>query len=212
MKASLKNVFVGLCSAAFLLLFLSNPVQAQGILGHSADLAGNIGFSNLTGVDNNKHINFGGSFGFNPSSRATILAEYSYLPMGSVSASSGGTSASVNGDYQQFGAAGHFNLGSAKTVVPYALVAFGYARCTAGLTVSVSGSGSASGSGSLNGDYIGFGGGASIFFGKGFGLRPEFRYERQDFYVSGQSLSQNVALGTTSLFYQFGGKGKKKAK
>jgi hypothetical protein len=194
------------------LLALASPARSQGVVPRSGDLSGTFGYSNLTGVDGNKHINFGATAGVNLSSSITVCGEYGYLPMGSAPASQyvSGVTGSVNGDYQQFGGAARLNLGSSKHIVPYGVVSFGYARLSAGASVTVAGAGSGSGSASLNGDYVGFGGGASIYLGKGVGVRPDFRYERQVFYSAGTSAGQNVALVTGSLFYQWGGHGKKK--
>jgi hypothetical protein len=61
--------------------------------------------------------------------------------------------------------------------------------------------------------YVAAGGGASFYVGHGFGIRPEFRYERQQFaatVVDGISISgggQNDLRATVALFYQFGGRG-----
>lgn len=187
----------------------SAPDVGLGVTANSLDIAGNAGFSNLTGVDGNKHVNFGGSTGVNLSDRITVLGEYSYLPMGSVSASSGGTSASVNGNYHLLGGAARFYLVRPRRGAPYALVDFGYARCTAGLGVNVSGVGSANASASLNGDYAGVGGGASFYLGHNWGLRPEVRWDRQEYYYSGTSLGQNVVRESVSVFFQWGGHGKR---
>jgi hypothetical protein len=191
----------------------SSTGRAQGVLAGSGDVSGTVGWSNLTGVDGNKHINFGGSAGANISPGVTVFGEFLYLPMGSISASSvigvSGVGGSGSGNYQQYGGGARFNFASSKVVVPYAVAAFGYARESANATVTYQGQ-SGSASASLNGDYVAFGGGANVYFGKGFGVRPEFRYERQEFYSGGQSAGQNVVLASGSLFYQFGGGEKKK--
>lgn len=204
MQPVIKSALVRSCLAAVFLFLLSSPVWAQGVVARSGEVAGTVGFSNLTGVDGNKHVNFGASGGVNLTDRVAVVGEYTYLPMGSVS----GGGASGSGSYQQFGGAARFSLDRSTRVVPYALVAFGYARDSE--EVSVAGIGS--GSGSLNGDYFGLGGGASIYLSRSLGIRPEFRYERQEFYQNGNSAGQNVALGTVSVFYQWGGRGKKTAK
>jgi hypothetical protein len=210
MKSIVRSALMGLCATAFVLLVLTNSLQAQGVVTGTGEIAGNVGFSNLTGVDGNKHVNFGASAGYNLSDKLTVLGEFSYMPMGSVNASVSGGSGSAHGNYQTYGGAARYNLGSSKSVVPYAVVGFGYARCSESANINVTGLGSGSASASINGDYVNFGGGASIYLKKGFGLRPEFRYEHQEFYNSGASAGQNVALGSVSVFYQFGGQGKKK--
>ena len=195
---------------ALALLVCSCPARAQGVLARSGDVAGTFGWSTLTGVDGNKHFNYGGAAGANLSPAVTVFGEYLYLPMGSVSASDSSGAATGTGNYQQFGGGARFNFGSSKAVVPYAVAAFGYARQSATVGVTITGEGSGSASAALNGDYVAFGGGANVYFGKGLGVRPEFRYERQEFYAGGQSAGQNVALVTGSFFYQWGGEGKKK--
>ena len=133
-----------------------------------------------------------------------VVGEYAYLPMGSVSVDG----ASASGSYEQFGGAARFSLDNSTKFVPYVLGAFGYARVSA--EVSIAGEGS--GTGSLNGDYVGFGGGASVYLSRSLGIQQEFRYERQEFLLKRQPAGQNVALGTVSVFYQWGGRGKKAAK
>ena len=203
MKSIVKNLFVGLFIAAYFLFASSPTVLAQGVVARSGDVADNVGSSSLTGVDGNKHVNFGFSGGYNLTDKITVLGEYSYLPMGSVSASEGGFSAHL----QQLGGAVRFNFLSSKRVVPYAVAGFGYARSSSedGITL---GPDIANG----NGFYLPFGGGASIYLGHHWGIRPEFRNEFQAFYsvpLRGWR-GEYVALGTTSVFYQWGGRGMKK--
>ena len=94
-------------------------------------------------------------------------------------------------------------------VIPYVLVAGGGLSETA---VGTSGGMKVTASQNGFGYYIGFGGGASIYAGPNWGIRPEFRYERQHFNsttIGGSPIaaySQNYILGTVSVFYQFGGK------
>jgi hypothetical protein len=217
MQTTLRNAFLGLCIGASFLLALSYPLRAQGIAASSGDISGNVGFSSLTGVDGNKHVNFGGSAGINLWRQITILGEYTYMPMGTLTESSTGGNGIPMPDfgslsYQTIGGAARFNMSGSRIVIPYAIVGFGYARQSASATLLPgAGIGVLGGSSSsYNGEYMNFGGGASIFLGKHYGLRPEFRYERQEFYASGNSAGQNVALGTVSFFYQFGGIGKKR--
>jgi hypothetical protein len=113
----------------------------------------------------------------------------------------------VSGHIQSYGAVYRGYLSKSSRVVPYVLVAGGGLSETAvgsaqGAKVSIS----------QNGEYFGFGGGASIFVDPSWGIRPELRYERQQFSaetVDGSSFAaygQNYVLGTISVFYQFGGK------
>lgn len=211
MQQSGRKTIVYVFFAMAALLFGASTGRAQGVLAGSGDVAGTVGWSNLTGVDNKKHINFGGSAAANLSPGISVFGEYLYLPMGSIPASEivSGVGGTASGNYQQFGGGARFNFAASKVVVPYAVAAFGYVRESANATVTYDGE-TGTGSAALNGDYVGFGGGAHIYFGKGFGARPEFRYERQEFYSGGASAGQNVVLITGSIFYQFGGGEKKK--
>jgi hypothetical protein len=67
MMQILKHTSLCACFAAFSLMILSSPLQAQ-IAARSADVSGNLGFSNLSGsetVDGNKHLAFGGAGAYN---------------------------------------------------------------------------------------------------------------------------------------------------
>jgi len=195
----LNKTLVRTLSLAILLAAVTTSVWAQaasdsggGITSGSVDVSGNVGFSNLTGADGNKHINFGGAGGVNLSPRVTLLGEYTYMPMGSLTG--------VAFNTQLFGAASRFNFGSSKRVVPYAVVGLGFDRLN----------GSESGvSVNANGFYAAVGGGASLYLGKSWGIRPEFRWERQDLTFAGLVSNTNVVMGSASVFFQWGGRGKK---
>ena len=214
------------CSIAALvvLLCVSCPVRAQFVAG-SHEVSGNIGFSNLTGVDGNKHVAFGGAGVFNLTKWASIGGEYSYQMLGSSSttitqyetdailpngirATAGGTSGiNVSAHINSYGAIYRASLTKSSRIVPYALVAGGGIAATEGTTYQ-----GANVSFSQNGYYFGFGGGVSFYVRSSWGVRPEFRYERQHFMsttVDGDSIpssGENYALGTVSVFYQWGGK------
>ena len=200
MQLSLKKTVVRPLLTPLFLIALTTSISAQptpdfgkGVVAHSADIAGNVGFSNLTGADGNKHINFGGSAGVNLSPNVTILGEYAFMPMGSLSG--------VAFNTQLVGAATRFNILASKRLVPYALVGFGFDRLN----------GSESGvSVSANGSYVAVGGGASFYLGKSWGIRPEFRWERQEVTFAGLIANTNVAFGSGSFFFQWGGRGKQK--
>ncbi len=197
---SIGRILAGGFSAALLLAAIaastfaqSAPVSSGGVTAGSLDLSGNAGYSNLTGADGNNHVNFGGTAGFNLSPYAALLGEYTYMPMGSRSG--------VAFNTQLIGAATRLNIGSSKHVVPYALAAFGFDRLN----------GSESGvSVSANGSYAAFGGGASLYLGRSWGIRPEFRWERQQLTFSTLVSDTNVVLGTGSIFYQWGGRASKR--
>ena len=193
------------CVSTILLLAVSSPALAQGIAPGSGEVTGNIGFSNLKGIDNSRHISFGGSGLYNATKMVGIGFDYNYQMMGSETI--GGVK--VSGHLQTYGPVARFAFSNPSRVIPYVLVAAGGASLHAGAS-----SGNVSVGASQGGFYFGFGGGASIYAGSNWGIRPEFRYERQHFNsttIQGtpvQSGSQNYAQGSVSIFYQFGGKSK----
>lgn len=175
--------------------------QSRGYGMGTGEVSFGAGFGNLNGVDNNKHTSFSGSAGFN-SGRAAISGEYSFLPMGSITDS--GVVAKEN--LQQFGVALRLSLLERGRALPYFLVAGGFDRLTA--TASTSG---LSASASQSGGYVGIGGGANLLLAPHWGVRPEFRWERQQFAattvggvpVAGGGL--NDVRGMVGLFFTWGG-------
>lgn len=195
MRPFKRCTFVITSFIASFLVAIACPVKGQ-VLAHSGDISGYVGYGHgnyeTSGVGaTNNHIEYGGSGGINVSPSITVLGEYGFMPMGKYSG--------VNFKTQLFGGAARFNFGNSKRAVPYAVFALGGNRFTgaeSGVSVSA------------NGYYTGFGGGASIYFGRNWGTRPEFRYERQSLTFSGINAGTNVILGSCSLFFQFGGQGK----
>jgi hypothetical protein len=204
-KTFVKNAVAGLLFSALFLLVLSVPVRAQ-VLAHSGEVAGTIGYdhTSMTSVDPvetnlpTSHFFVSGSGGYNVTPYITALGEYKYDPL-----------VAVSGDTDKWhsqlaGGAARFNFTPSKKIVPYAIVGVGYYR----LTVSEVGPPSAVNM--ADGYYVNFGGGASVYCGKNWGIRPEVRYERQHATWGAQIITSNVADVSGSFFYQFGGTGKKK--
>ena len=199
MRCTLKSF----CVSMIFLLAVSSPAWAQGIAAGSGEVTGNIGFSNLKGVDNGRHASFGGSGTYNFSELIGVGFEYNYQMMGSE------TISGVTGTehMQTYGAVARFALAKSTRVVPYVLVAAGGESMR-----DVVSAGNLSVSASQSGYYVGFGGGASIYAGTNWGIRPEFRYERQQFTattidnISVGAFGQNYVQGTVAIFYQFGGR------
>jgi hypothetical protein len=186
MQSVVRKIFVGLCVSALLLLVASTPVVAQIVAG-STDVAGYFGDRNVayTGTD---FPYYGGSVGYNVNRSFTVLGEYTFMPMG--------TTSGVSFKQQQFGGAIHYNLLNVGRVGSYFVGAFNGDRLT------VAGTG-------LNGYDMAMGGGWIFFCGNNWGVRPEVRAARENFSArSPQSLV--YVSGTVSIFYQFGGKTKKK--
>jgi hypothetical protein len=175
---------------------------AQGILAGSFELSGSGGITNLNGVDNKKgHGAFGFTGLYNLDRSVAVGAEYNYLMLGSLS--EGGVTENEN--LQMYGALARVTVFSNGFIAPYVVLSGGGNRLHA--TVSA---GNLSDSASQLGGYFSTGGGVSIFLGHGFGVRPEFRYERQQFAattIDGTPVSgggQNDVRGIVALFYQFG--------
>jgi hypothetical protein len=199
-KTFVKNAVAGLCVAALFLLVMSTPARAQ-VLAHSGDIAGNVGYLHVnwdsTFLSSDNHAVYRIDGGYNVTPHVTVLGEWAYGPLGSVSGSGDGTVKT-----QIFGGGARFNLTPDKKLVPYGVVTFGGDRNT----WSISGVGSAT----YSGYYYGVGGGASYYVGKNWGVRPEFRYVRAEFGVGGVNESANAFAMTGGVFYQWGGKGKNK--
>jgi hypothetical protein len=198
-KTMMRRIFKTSIFSLLFLLAVSSAARAQGRLPGSAEVAGQVGFSSLTGVDNKKHAPFGFSGTYNASDKLAIVGEYSYQSTGSLTSS--GVTATEH--IQLFGAASRIYLVDSRRVTPYVLFAGGLARLSA----------SASGiSISQNGAYYGAGGGASIYVGSNWGVRPEFRWVRQDYVattIAGIPLrggGLNDAQGSVAVFFQFGGR------
>ncbi len=190
-------------AALVALLTLSTPVHAQ-VAARSGEVSGNVGFSNLNGIDNKKHIAFGGSGAYNLSDWTAIGFEYNYQLMGSKAEFHG---TNTTGHLQTYGLLVRISMTKSRRVDPYALIAAGGATVTA-----VASNQYATESGSQHGFYGGFGGGVSFFAGHNWGIRPEVRFERQHYMattidgIPAPSSNLSYVLGTVSVFYQFGGK------
>jgi hypothetical protein len=195
MQSVVRKIFVGLCVSALLLLVASAPLVAQ-VVAHSTDVAGFVADRNVSVPGTwGDYPYFGGSAGYNVNRSFTVLGEYAFMPMGSVSG--------ISFKQQQYGGAVHYNLLNVGRVGSYFVVAFNGDR----FTESDSGA-----SISANGYDVGFGGGWIFFCGNNWGIRPEVRAVKQHIGELDPPLGPGLvyASGTVSVFYQFGGRGKKK--
>jgi len=164
---------------------------------HSGDIGFNAGWNNAGSFKSNGTVSstaysYGGSGGFNLSENMAVLGEFQYIPEGSYD--------KVSANTQLYGGLFRYSFGKAR-VAPYVLVGGGGSRGslgTSGLSVSV------------NGGYVGFGGGASIYLGKNWGIRPEFRYNDVFFTAAGTTASARMYQATGGVFFQFGGRGTSK--
>ncbi len=196
MQTLITKAVVRVVLPALFLVVLSAPVRAQ-VLAHSGEVAGTVGYSHTSYDKPNgptaNHPFYDGSGGYNVTPYITVLGEYKYYSLGTVGVSSNHA--------QNYGGAVHFNFRPSGKVVPYGVVGGGGYRFTSsGGGLSITGTGY----------YVNFGGGVSYYLGKNWGVRPEFRYERQAFTYDTLDISANVVDASGSIFYQFGGTGKKK--
>jgi hypothetical protein len=195
--------FKSFCVSITFLLAVSLPALAQGIARGSGEASGTFGYAHVNGVTSYNHFVLGGSAFYNINQYFAAGFEYKYTPLGSE------TIGGVNGTehLQTYGGAARFAFSGSGRAVPYAVVGFGAVDEKA--IASYQG---VSESASQGGYYVSFGGGATIFGGQNWGVRPEFRFERQQFdgtSVGGlpvAAFGQNDVQGTVSVFYQFGGK------
>jgi len=177
------------CSIAALvvLLTLSTPLWAQ-VLVHSGEVAGTYSYVNSTGFSG--HQGYGGSGGINLAKRVTLVGEYSYLSLSSLSANVGQTNSTTN---ELGGVAVRINFLSDQRIVPYVVIGAGIEHVNFKV-----------------GYYDAYGGGASIYLTKNIGVRPEFRYDYElgitDVFGQPVYNYQNVYQFSGSLFFQFGGR------
>jgi len=183
---------------ALLIAFLATTTCAafaQNAAG-SVEAAGTAGYAHFSGLSDS-HFILGASAFYNFNKTVAVGFEYTYASLGSENL--GGVN--LSGHKQSFGGAGRFSMGKSRRVVPYFLAGFG--------GVTEKGTGSAGGfteSSSPSGYYYAIGGGASLFASSQWGVRPEFRYERQQFDASTgtNAYGQNDVQVIVSAFYQFG--------
>jgi len=203
MQTFAKNAVAGLLFSTLFLLVMSAPACAQ-VLARSGEVAGAIGYDHTSMTSNpsappypTSYYFYGGSGGYNVTPHVTVLGEYKFDPL---VAPTGNT---YKWHSQLAGSAARINFTPSKKIVPYAIVGAGYDRLTATTTGTVEYS---------DGYYVNFGGGASVYCGKHWGIRPELRYERQhtEYGPAHESITSNVVDVSGSFFYQFGGAGKKK--
>lgn len=191
------------CVSVAVLLAMSAPARGQGIAEGSVEAAGTFGYAHVGGVTSNNHFAFGGSVFYNINSNFAGGFEYKYTPLGSENI--GGATASEH--LQTYGGAARFTFAKSGRALPYAVIGFGGINEKA--IASYEG---VSESASQGGFYVAAAGGATIFMGDHWGIRPEFRYERQQFdgtSIGGYPVAaygQNDVQGLVSVFYQFFGR------
>lgn len=180
---------------ATIALFLGASAGRAQVLAHSGDVGFNAGWNNAgtlqsDGTISSTAYSYGGSAGYNASENIAVLGEFQFIPEGSYSG--------VTENTQLYGGLLRYSFGTGN-VAPYLLVGGGGSRGSLGASGE---------SVSVNGGYIGFGGGASIFLGKNWGIRPEVRYNDVFFSAGGTTSSARMYQVTGGIFFQFGGESK----
>ena len=141
------------------------------------------------------HGNFGGTMGANLGRFVHLFGEVSYMSTGK------GTYATPGGRLMNYGGGVQIRIPTGEArIEPYGLLTFGYGRSK----------GDYSSSNSTHNAYNGAGGGARVFIGRRWGIKPEFRIQK--YY--GIHLSSNdpfvdngrVITATAGVFFQFGGR------
>jgi len=211
----MSSAFKTFLLVALFSVLIPSTVSAQGIRSGSTEVTAKVGASNLKGVDNKDHVNFGFGLAYNFNKVVAVGFDYDNLPLGSESAgfSDGYDVFTINAKerLQLFGGTVRISLLHDKVAVPYVVVGGG--GNVLSVTASAVGIGisSASESASQHGSYVGGGGGVSFYLTRHIGIRPEIRYEHQHLnssVIEGEEVSgsgKNDVRGTASVFYQFGG-------
>jgi hypothetical protein len=187
------------------LLILASPMRAQGVLAGSGEVAGNIGFNNLTGVDGNKHVEYGFSGAYNLTPKLAVVGEFNDIPQGSLTEIEDGVSATATAYYRLYGGAVRYSFTSGR-VAPFIVFGGGYSSVGANATATNANGNSAHASASVSGEYVSVGVGESVYLNQNWGVRPEFRWDEQIYTESGESTTQSDVRGLLSVFFQWGGK------
>jgi hypothetical protein len=204
-KTKTRRIFQSFSALVIFLLAISSLSLAQGIAAGSGEVAGAFGYAHVSGVTSNNHFTFAGSGIYNANHFVAAGFEYKYTPLGSETIEG----ITGSGHLQTYGGVARFSFDESTGIVPYALVGFGGADLKAIVSAQ-----NMNYSSSQGGFYFVFGGGATIFAGPHWGVRPEVRFERQHFDGSSANTSNGVPVAAfgqndiqalASLFYQFGG-------
>ncbi len=170
-------------------LVLVTPSFAGG------DVFGTVGLHTDYGADSpGSHVIVGGGgSALFANNRLALFGELNYIPYGELFGITG-----VSFKQTELGGGVRLYVGSISHIRLYSPVAGGYAHF----------SGSESGvSAGVNGGTFGTGVGADVNFGSSkVGIRPEFRYVREQFgsFAGGPTGGSNATRLTVSVFYHFG--------
>lgn len=180
------------------------PIAVMGvfIMGNALQAAepgiGEVsGFAGMVSVRNGgaTHGNFGGTMGANLGRFVHLFGEVSYMSTGK------GTYATAGGRLMNYGGGVQIRIPTgAARIEPYGLITLGYGRSK----------GDYSSSDSIHNAYNGAGGGARVFIGRRWGIKPEFRIQKYyGIHLSSDDPFMDrghVITATAGVFFQFGGR------
>jgi len=194
------RIFRTFCLSALLLFALPAVLRGQVASG-SGDAAFTFGYTHVKGVTSSSHYVLGGSGAFNFSHYVAAGFEYTYTPLGSETLSI----ITDSGNQRTYGGFGRFSLVAPGRITPYLLAGGGAVNEKEVFATNIFIT-----TASQSGYYYALGAGASIFGGRHWGVRPELRYEHQQFCANNRlnlnAFGQNDIQLTVQLFYQGGGK------
>lgn len=194
---------IGIRSAA---IAQASPDFAGGAARHTFEVSPLIGRSDIQGVDLRRHTFYGGTFGYYLNPRFTLLGEYTFLPMGTSIVNGPGVTTTGKENFQIAGAALRYNFKPIHGVVPYVQLGGGYIHNLDKYTYT---NGLAPSDYSASGYNVDAAGGLNIHLARNWGIRPEFRWDRQNLYPGVSQVSHENYFGSVGVFYQFGWRGKK---
>lgn len=184
--------------AGTVLAVITLPALAQA---NSLDVSAGGGLAAFSSGGSHTHKGvFDATALYNFSSQIGVGFNYSYSPVAAANSSVNGVSVNAHEHFDHYGAVVRVGFLPPSRVQPYVSILGGAVVDKATATGTGFGT-TITQSESTKGGYVGFGGGASLFFSGNLGIRPEVRYER--IRISGADMNELDVTG--SLFYRFGG-------
>jgi opacity protein-like surface antigen len=197
-------------------LVLSSAAWAQGVASGSLEVSARVDVSSLNGITGH-HADVGSGYGvaYNLDKYVAVGFDYDYLSLGSLStyASDGFNIFQVKESehLQTFDGTVRVSLLKTRFAVPYVVGSAGAVSLAASAKVVGTSGAEGNDSASQHGASFGAGGGVSLYVTRHIGIRPEVRYERQQFKATTidniqiQGGGVNDARASVGVFFQFGG-------
>jgi hypothetical protein len=194
------TVLIAACTIA------SDAYAQRGPQGGTAEVAIGTGYAYLnTGNDTvtgkKNHPEFHVSLSYNILKQLAVGFEYALVPLDSEQQ----FGVKFTEHLRNFGGVGRVGLFQTHGAMPYVLISGGE------ISLLNKGSlGNQNESYTQSGTYFGTGGGVNLYLPHGFGVRPEFRFQRQSLRATSgnninlSDLNRNELAVTGTLFYSFG--------